>query len=434
MADIFISYAHADKAWVETLAAALQNRGFSVWWDPSLVVGARYRDAIRQELESAKAVVVVWSQASVESDWVRDEADEAKLQKKLVPLARSGVKPPHGFGQLQTCDFTGWPDAGDPDAFGQLLKALNALTGQQAPLPPRAGRSGLSAVAWIGSAIGVAALAAILVVMLPQRAAHLKTPPRPVKAASTLASLRRPSRQSFRDCANCPEMIAVPSGKFRMGSTDPRSGSDERILHDVTIARPFAVGKFPVSFDEWDACVADGACNRYKPDDEHWGRDDRPVINVNWDDAHAFIKWLSDKTGRTYRLLSESEYEYAARGGTTTLYYWGTVPGNGNALCGGCIRPAPAKQTMPVGRFAPNPFSLFDMAGNVWEWTQDCYLPSYQGAPADGTAVVVNNCRRHTIRGGAWSGDIGDVRTSDRNDASPDARSADVGFRIARDL
>jgi formylglycine-generating enzyme required for sulfatase activity len=158
------------------------------------------------------------------------------------------------------------------------------------------------------------------------------------------------------------------------------------------------------------------------------------VINVNWDDAQAFVKWLSLKTGHTYRLLSESEYEYAARGGTTTLYYWGEVPGNGNALCGGCIVPAPAKKTMPVGRFAPNPFGLYDIVGNVWSWAQDCYVDTYKSAPVDGSAVVTPDCTRRAIRGGAWSGDIGDVRVSDRNAATPDTRSADIGFRVARDL
>ncbi|HEY4986156.1 MAG TPA: toll/interleukin-1 receptor domain-containing protein, partial [Bradyrhizobium sp.] len=227
MADIFISYAHADRPWVETLAAALEARGFSVWWDPSLVVGTRYRDAIRDELRAAKAVVVVWSQTSIESDWVRDEADEAKTRKILVPVSCSGVRPPHGFGQLQTCDLTGWPDAGDPDAFPQLLKALGVMTGQTTPPLPRPSRNTFSPLVWIASIAGIAVLAALFVFLLPHRAAHLKAPPRPVRAVSTLAALRRPSRQSFRDCANCPELIAVPSGKFRMGSVDPRSGADE---------------------------------------------------------------------------------------------------------------------------------------------------------------------------------------------------------------
>jgi formylglycine-generating enzyme required for sulfatase activity len=434
LADIFISYAHADRPWVETLAAALEARGFSVWWDPSLVVGTRYRDAIRDELRAAKAVVVVWSQTSIESDWVRDEADEAKTRKILVPVSRSGVRPPHGFGQLQTCDLTGWPDAGDPDAFPQLLKALGVMTGQTTPPLPRPSRNTFSPLVWIASIAGIVVLAALFVFLLPHRAAHLKAPPRPVRAVSTLAALRRPSRQSFRDCANCPELIAVPSGKFRMGSVDPRSGADEHDLHEVTIARPFAIGKFDVTFDEWTACVADGACNRYKPDDEGWGRDDRPVINVNWEDARAFLKWLSRKTGHPYRLLSEAEYEYAARAGTTTLYYWGNVPGNGNALCGGCITPAPAKKTLPVGRFAPNPFGLYDISGNVWSWTEDCYVESYKSAPVDGSAIVRPDCHKRVIRGGAWSGDIGDARTSDRNAATPDTRSADIGFRVARDL
>ena len=160
-----------------------------------------------------------------------------------------------------------------------------------------------------------------------------------------------------------------------MGSptSEPGHSAEEGPQHPVTIARPFAVGRYEVTFDEWDACVAEGGCNGYKPSDEGWGRGRRPVINVSWDDAQAYVTWLSKKTGKSYRLLSGAEYEYAMRAGTQTVYPWGDTIGTNNANCHSCGSQWDAKQTAPVGSFAANGFGLYDMVGNVREWTEDCY-------------------------------------------------------------
>ena len=176
---------------------------------------------------------------------------------------------------------------------------------------------------------------------------------------------------SFKECGGCPEMIVVPAGRFTMGS--PGYG-DERPPHDVTIAKPFAVSRFALTFDEWDACAARGDCNK-NVSDSGWGRGRRPAINVNWDDAQAYVKWLSRITGRDYRLLSEAEYEYAARAGTQMAYPWGDeikLNGETMANCNGCGSKWDVKQTAPVGSFAANRFDLYDMVGNVWQWTEDC--------------------------------------------------------------
>jgi formylglycine-generating enzyme required for sulfatase activity len=187
----------------------------------------------------------------------------------------------------------------------------------------------------------------------------------------------------------------VPAGSFTMGSPEFEEGRRwvrEGPPHRVTIARELAVGRFALTFDEWDACVGDGGCNGRKPRDEGWGRGRRPVINVSWDDAKAYVAWLANKTGKSYRLLTEAEYEYAARPGPHTDYPWGYVVGRNNANCDGCGSQWDNKQTAPVGSFAANRFGLYDVAGNVWQWTEDCWHESYKDAPADGSAWISIDC------------------------------------------
>ncbi len=169
----------------------------------------------------------------------------------------------------------------------------------------------------------------------------------------------RPGR-AFRDCPDCPEMVVVPAGSFMMGSpmSEQDRISNEGPRHRVTIPEPFAVGKYEVTFSEWDACVAAGGCNGHRPDDAGWGRGQRPVINVNWQDAKAFVAWLSRRTGERYRLLSEAEWEYAARAGTSTRYWWGNEVGR-------AARRKNVRKTVPVGSYSPNPFGLHDVHGNV---------------------------------------------------------------------
>ena len=242
----------------------------------------------------------------------------------------------------------------------------------------------------------------------------------------------------FRDCPLCPEMVVVPAGAFTMGSPAsevPRDG-DEGPQHPVTIPRPFAVGRNEVTFVEWDACAADGGCGGYRPDDQGWGRGDRPAIYVSWDDAKSYAAWLSRKTGKAYRLLSEAEWEYAARAGTTTRYWWGDAIGRNLANCRGCESPWDGKQTAPVGSFLVNGFGLHDMLGNVWEWVEDCWHGSYEGAPSDGSAWTSGgSCARRVLRGGSWNF-IGEwyVRSAYRNRSYTVNRYINAGFRLARTL
>jgi formylglycine-generating enzyme required for sulfatase activity len=200
----------------------------------------------------------------------------------------------------------------------------------------------------------------------------------------------------------------------------------------VTIARPIAIGRFSTTFDQWDACAADGGCNDYKPGDQGWKRGLQPVINVSWFDATAYVSWLSRKTGKAYRLLSEAEWEYAARAGSTTAYYWGNEIGKENVNCNGCGSKWDNIQTSPVGSFAANAFGLFDMSGNVWQWAQDCYHDNYNGAPTDGSAWIGGDCPNRVIRGGSWFSFPQLLRSAGRYWSPDNSRGNLLGFRVGR--
>jgi formylglycine-generating enzyme required for sulfatase activity len=246
----------------------------------------------------------------------------------------------------------------------------------------------------------------------------------------------------FRECNECPEMTVVPAGSFDMGSPDDElnRGRFEGPQHTVTFARPFAAGKYAVTFEQWDACVMDRGCDGYMPKDEGWGRGRRPVINVSWSDANAYVKWLSDKTGKSYRLLSEAEREYVTRAGTVTPFWWGAgislkqANYDGRFIYGDSKSGEFRRRTMPAGSFQPNPWGFYQVHGNVWELTQDCWHESYAGAPSDGSAWESGACRHRIIRGGAWATYPGDLRSADRGRAAVDFRSSAQGFRVARTL
>ena len=246
----------------------------------------------------------------------------------------------------------------------------------------------------------------------------------------------------FRDCAGCPEMVVVPAGSFMMGSpaSEQRRSVDEGPQHRVTIPSPFAVGVYEVTFAEWDACVADGGCGGYRPDDEGWGRGSRPVINVNWEEAQSYVRWLSRETGETYRLLSESEWEYVARGGTTMSRYWGAsnesvcLNANGADWAVSCDDGHPY-EAAPVGSYTTNDFGLYDVLGNVWEWVEDCEHANYAGAPSDGSAWTSGgDCRVRTSRGGSWGTYPSFLRSALRSQTLAFLSGDTRGFRVSRTL
>ena len=230
-------------------------------------------------------------------------------------------------------------------------------------------------------------------------------------SASTLAQdelvFAHGFEQTFIDCTDCPTMVMIPAGTFTQGSPpdEPERNSDEGPQRTVSVPA-FAMGQTEVTFEQWGACVTDEGCS-HNPDDYGWGRGDRPVIGVSWNDAQEYVTWLSNRTGHDYRLPSESEWEYATRAGTTGRFNTGDCITTDQANFSGdpaqgCPEGIHRNQTVPVASFAPNAFGLYDTHGNVWEWVQDCLNSAYIGAPIDGSAWMTGDCSHAMMRGGSW--------------------------------
>jgi len=262
--------------------------------------------------------------------------------------------------------------------------------------------------------------------------------------------------QEIRDCPDCPALVVLPAGKFEMGSPNDEPGrfDAEGPRHAVSV-KSFALSKYPVTTGEFLQFLAATAyqplpCNAalglvwhstghglaFPPTDTqspNW-----PATCLSWKDAQAYLSWLSGKSKRTYRLPSEAEWEYAARAGTDTARWWGPAIGANNANCTGCGSPWDGRTIAPVGKFPPNPFGLYDMLGNVWQWVEDCWNESYVGAPADGSAWKSGDCRKRVMRGGSWSNLPVFVRSAARSRGDENGKDFDyssyAGFRVARSL
>ena len=252
------------------------------------------------------------------------------------------------------------------------------------------------------------------------------------------------ARQTALEKEFAGEMVSISGGTFRMGDLSGDGDDDERPVHSVTVPA-FSMGKYEVTFAQWDACVADGGCGGYHPDDEGWGRGNRPVINISWNDVQGFIRWLNNKTGGKFRLPSEAEWEYAVRAGSTTKYHFGNAESrlcryanhaddstdysNRNKACSDGV----GRRTAAVGGYQPNSYGLYDMYGNVWEWVQDCYNDSYVGAPSDGRAWSSGDCGQRVSRGGSWGASPRYGRSANRSGDPLSVRGNLLGFRLTQD-
>lgn len=253
---------------------------------------------------------------------------------------------------------------------------------------------------------------------------------------------------AFRDCIDCPEMRPIPAGSYMMGTSAAEAerlgvAPTSRTLpwqqpqHRVTIANPVAFATTPVTRGQYAAFakeVGEGVAGTGWEAPGIKQTDQDPVVRVNWHHAQAYATWLFRKTGKPYRLPSEAEWEYAARAGTTTAYWWGDDAGVNRTVCDDCGSEWDGKSTAPVGRFPANPFGLSDMLGQVFEWTQDCWNPGYAGAPADGSPWMTGDCTQHPARGGSWNLDARISRAGQRGRDGSDYEGNMVGFRVVRDL
>ena len=495
---VFISYARHDMVFADVLVSDLEANGFEVMIDRrDLPFGEQWQKVLKDFIIAADAVVWLVSSQSINSHWCNWELGEVEqLRKRLVPIRIAPVANtdlPKTIGKVHILPVEGtytrelhlallvtaistdhtwlqehtrlgniarrWHLSGRPrhellhgaaiDATEQWLRYRPAT----APVPTEimrvyiaasrkedllaAGRRRRTRSALIGLSLVVVAVTGLAYFgyldptylegrfnrMLGHwRDTHVKI------------------GEHTRDCWStaCPEMVLVPAGEFVMGSPPDEVDRvrDEGPQHKVTIARPFLVAKYETTFAEWDACIAAGGCKKF-PETE-WGRGQRPVVGVAWNDIQQYLAWLSAKTGMSYRLLTESEWEYAARGTNSAdaphfTYAWGMDFRRGLANCLLCTE-EPAKQPLPVGSFPPNAFGLHDMIGNAYEFVRDCYAEDYTTTPTDGSAAAETpNCMR-VARGGAFSTSAKFVRPAYRNRQLPGQGYRNFGFRVARNL
>lgn len=480
MSDIFISYKREEQVAARKLADALEKEGWSIWWDPKLRVGEHFDDVIESALDEAKCVIVMWSKHSVQSRYVRDEAMYALERDKLVPVAVENVTLPFRFKGVHTLSLLGWDGSRDFVEFRRLVDDIDAIlrsspekearrkaeVANRRPIHQKLPNLWQSYYA-IAAAVGV-----VLIIFsgvfwwskwesepLDKKQSHkdtgmpfsgqtkatgqnetVKQPPmaqtQPQKqiTAQPLLQTGRVFRDRLKNGELGPEMVVVPAGSFHMGDLQ---GGDQYALpiRSVRIQKPFAIGRYEVTFAEYDQFAT--AAGHWLPRDSGWGRDRRPLINVLWRDAVEYTKWLSEQTGRRYRLPSEAEWEYAARGGRETAYWWGKQLLKAMANCNGCGSQWDNKQTSPVGSFKPNPFGLYDTSGNVWEWIEDCWHDNYNRAPSDASAWTEasgGDCKQRVLRGGSWGHVPENMRSSVRFRYIAGFRLNTTGFRLAQDL
>ena len=439
MSDIFVSYASEDREKIMPLVHALEETGWSIFWDRTIPPGKSWREVIGSEIQSARCVVVVWTEVSVGSRWVQEEAEVGSRKGILVPVALEDIEPPFGFGSIQSANLAAWD--GDPSSrlFTQLHAAISMVLGSSpAEQTQEDGR-------------------------LREEVAHLreKKQRRAEKEARRQAEEekavkeavkqqhrtksepmeRHPGdvfRDRLKDGSKGPETVVIPAGEFQMGDSQGSGSDSEQPVHRVHIAKPFAMGKYPVTFEQYDLFAK--ATGRKLPEDNGWGRENRPVINVSWEDAVGYTEWLSRQTGKPYRLPTEAEWEYAARAGTKTDYWWGNEwksnmehnEGKSDSLLRSVLFEWGRTPTAAVGSFPANPFGLHDMLGNVSEYVQDCWHSNYKYAPTDGSAWLGGECGTRVTRGNPWS--PSEARAARRGSTVPDDRVFCHGFRLVQDL
>jgi len=481
MADIFLSYSRVDRDKAEQIAHALEAEGFEVWWDKVLRAGETYDEVTEGMLRDSKVVVVLWSQESVKSKWVRAEATLGQRSSAVVPAQIEECDRPIMFELLQTADLVGWDgDREDPrwrafvedinlaiarveqeahEALGEddtlEVNYWNSIKDSQDPKDFRTyikrypqGRFIAQAKRRLaqlegaksaksgggGGLVGVLATLVVLAALVGGgwylfgdrlgeiELAGVSLPALGADRAEAEAEPEGPV--VFADCRACPEMVVIPAGRFRMGSPPDEVGGQawERPQRDIQV-NTFALARTEVTFDMWEACVRDGGCRNYRPSDRDFGRDDQPVLGISWNDAQSFVDWMSERTGRVYRLPSEAEWEYAARGGSQTRYWWGDAFDEFRV---------PMQSPRPVSALPQDhPFGLVGIAGNVREWTQDCYVGGLQDRPADAIPVSDGDCSLRVVRGGAWNGEPTDFRSANRVRFGVDIRDRSLGFRVA---
>jgi formylglycine-generating enzyme required for sulfatase activity len=453
---LFYSYSHGDedlrKKLEDHLAGLRWSEKIAEWHDRNIDVGDEWAKEIDRNLTSADVILLLVSASFIASKYCwsiemkkaleRHDKGEAKVIPVILRPCSWHTTP---FAKLQAAPtdakpVTSWSDP-DEALYDVACKIERAVT----DLQQRRRRAAEQAQQHMQEARKRQAAEEQKQDALRRREQD------EARRAADAEARREPNRAKaikdfavFRDIDApwCPEMVALPVGQFLMGSPEDEEGrsSDEGPQHRVIIGYRLAIGLYPVMFDEYDHFCAD--TKREKPEDANWGRGRRPVINISWRDAQAYVDWLAKKTSQPYRLPSEAEWEYACRAGTATPFSFGATIStdqanyNGNYTYGKGTKGEYQERTTKVGSFPPNPWGLYDMHGNVWEWVEDVWHESYEGAPADGAAWTDGGGKQSShlrvYRGGSWNNNPRGLRSAFRFRESPVYRCIDLGFRVVR--
>ncbi len=474
MSDIFISFDSDDLERIKPLATALETKGWSVFYDRTIPPGKTWREVIDKEINECRCMVVGWSKNAIKSHWVLEEADDGLTRNILVPFLLDDVDPPRGFRAIQAGDLVDWQ--GDQQSLGflALSKSITGLIGAgkaQKPVvvenkapgklqnqqsqaseksdnkkQPKKNNGQDTSVTQnlptnktqYDKKVVFLMIAIIAVFGVFFMTGSMETIRKPDTLKNSLNEASDNTVESIKieetkltgktqTHVKKPEMVIIPAGTFQMGSNN--GAQDEQPVHTVTINR-FAMSRHEVTFEEYDNYAKQASVDKPK---SSWGRGKQPVIRVSWDDAVGYAEWISKQTGKQYRLPTEAEWEYAARAGTNTDYYWE----EGNIKEYAWFNENSNDKTHTVGGKLPNSFGLYDMSGNVWEWVQDCWHKNYKKAPDDGSAWEQGdggNCPLRVLRGGSWFLKPYFLRSAYRNRDDPDGRNGRIGFRLAQDL
>jgi formylglycine-generating enzyme required for sulfatase activity len=398
MADVFVSYAREDLERVRPIVGAIEDAGYSVFWDRRIPSGMTWRGYIGKALDEAKCVVVVWSKHSVESDWVMEEADEGRQRRILIPITIEDVVPPLGFRSIQHEDLSEWDGDAEHRRVNGMLASIERLAGQA----PQAGTS------------------------LPK-----KEKPQ----ASTRQSSRRTAFLEPNDAQGVItkevdgyELVKIPGGHFLMGSPEDEEDrrDNEGPQHEVQVPT-FFMGLHPVTNAQYQRFLeanSEIAAPAFWTD-RKFNQPQQPVVGVSWEDARAYARWAG------LRLPTEAEWEYACRAGTTSSFSCGDTENGLNAI--GWYGGNSERRLHPVRDKPPNDFGLYDMHGNVCEWVEDDWHDGYANAPADGSAWVDEPRGTYRLfRGGCWDDVAKFCRSAVRYYYEPGGSDLGVGFRLAK--
>lgn len=421
MSDIFLSYKSEDQAKAQIIAEALERNGYSVWWDRVIPPGRTFDEVIEEELDAAKCVVALWSKESVKSEWVRTEASEGKIRKFLIPVLIEDVTPPLAFRLIEAAKLINWDGTVPNPEFDLLLGSVSRMLGT-VPAPEteiqktgdqgKEERKKMEIKKWE-----------------EERAEKEEQKRKELEIRDKKETERLQEKKTFINSISM-KFTLIPEGEFMMGSKKRGflakiSAKAEQPIHKVIIRKPFYLGIYLVTQREWEKVIEENP-SQFSTD--------LPVNHVSWDDVQNFITKLNEKEGSDkYRLPSEAEWEYAARAGTTTRYFFGDNKSELGEYAW-YFNNSYVKRHL-VGQKKPNPWRLYDMYGNVCEYVQDEWHSNYDGAPTDGSAWEDGNGASRVLRGGGWGQLAYECQSTHRIRYIPCIPTSLInGFRLLKEL